>query len=192
MKSTPNLKTVLAALFIVSALATWTTSVVYGHEYSPAFRFHSSSVKMDDRTSSYATQVSDAVDDFNDNTDMTWTEAEPAEIIYLEGNWGYTGWVGAQQAKSDTVNCFTWPDIYLTGYCDDDENKADFSYIYLNTQYQDALDEKIENIVRHEPGHVLGMAHTNCTSSSVMKRSICTNYFEILRSHDIYHINDWH
>ena len=192
MRITPNLKTTFAALFIVSALATWTTSLVYGHELPYPLRFHSSTVRIDDRTASYATQISNAVDDFDDNTDMNWSDAEPAEIIYLEGNWGATGWIAGARPYTDGVVCATWPNLDLTGDCDDDENKADFAYIYLNTHYQEKLNEEIENAVRHEPGHVLGMGHTLCGADSVMEHGWCNNPPESLTSHDKDHINDWY
>ncbi len=179
-------------MFLFSTLVTITVSVAYAHEYPTSFRFHSSSVNADDRTTNYSTQVSTAIDDYDDNTDMTWVDAEPAVIIYLEGNWGATTWIAGQQALSQLVPCFDWPDLILTGDCDDDQNKSDFSYIYLNTHYQSLLNTYIETIVLHEPGHVLGMNHTACATASIVKWGWCSNHLTSLQTHDIDHIDDWY
>ena len=148
-------------------------------------------MRIDDRTANYGTEISETVDDYHDNTDMAWSDSEPAEIIYLEGNYGATGWIGGQQALSQTVPCFSWPSLALTGDCDDGQNKPDFSYIFLNTYYQDDLNTYIETIVRHEPGHVLGMAHTSCSTLAVMRLLCSTNLID-LGPHDKDHINDWY
>ena len=180
-------------LFVFSALVAATASVAYAHEFSTPLRFHSTSVNADDRTASYGSEVSAAIQDYDDNTDMTWTDTnDPAVIIYLEGNWGATGWYAGQQALSDSVPCFSWPSLSLTGDCDTAQNKSDFSYIYLNTHYQTDLDDAIEFVVRHEPGHVMGMAHTSCGTNSVMKYGWCTNKPSTLQTHDKNHINDWY
>ena len=192
MKYRPNLGAMFAVLFAASVMATFTVSIAFAHEYSPAFRFHSSSVNADDRTTNYSSEVSTAIDDYDDNTDMTWVDADPAVIIYLEGSWGATGWVAGAQALSNSVPCFDWPDLVLTGDCDDDENKSDFSYIYLNTHYQDDLDEYIDTIVLHEPAHVLGMNHTGCSTASIVKWGSCSNQLTTLQSHDTDHIDDWY
>ena len=71
MKYRPNLGAMVAVLFLFSTLVTITVSVAYAHEYPTSFRFHSSSVNADDRTTNYSTQVSAAIDDYDDNTDMT-------------------------------------------------------------------------------------------------------------------------
>ena len=90
------------------------------------------------------------------------------------------------------IGCVSYPDLEITGECNTTNLKAQSGYIYLNTNYRSKLDAEIDNVVLHEPGHVLGMAHTECSVESVMKPGNCGNSHIILKSHDKLHINSWY
>ena len=188
----------LGFLGITSALLGILISVqvVSAHEFSPKFRWYSSSVTVKDTTSSYLNQIDTAVFEYHNYTEMNWSESDLGDMVFKEMDFGTTGWyagaVSERLVNQGWVGCMTYPGLAITGECNAKDAKAHKATIYLNTQYKTDLDLEIDNVVLHEPGHAIGMAHTECTETSVMKPSGCGNSYIILKPHDKLHINSWY
>ena len=187
-------------MFLVFALASLVSLAIvqaaFAHELSIALRWHSSTVTVKDLTSSYSAHVNGAVSDYNNNTDMSWSKSSNGRMIFVEMDLGHTGWEAAAIAETPVQGgydaCMEYPSTGMTGACNTTDRKAHRAHIYFNTYNRIKLDAIINTAVIHEPGHAIGMAHTECNKVSVMKRGTCGNLHTILKPHDKNHINDWY
>ncbi len=170
--------------------------VVSAHDFSPKFRWYNSTVTVKDLTDNYSAQVGTAIFEYDNYTDMDWSASSTGTLTFYEMNIGYVVWIGAGIAERPSnegwVACSSYPDLSITGECDHLNHKARRGHVYLNTKYQWDLDLLIDTLVLHEPGHVIGMAHSDCTDDSVMNRYGCGNLPILLKFHDKTHINEWY
>ncbi len=196
VRLTHRVPLVVFSMVVLALLGTLATvQVVFAHEYDPKFRWYSSSVTVKDTTKRYSKEIDTAVFEYNNYTDMTWSESSSGDMVFKEMNFGRTGWIAGavseRPVNQGTVGCMAYPGLTITGDCNDHDAKARRATIYLNTHYKTELDLEIDNVVIHEPGHAIGMAHTECTDVSVMKPGGCGNSHIILKPHDKLHINSW-
>jgi hypothetical protein len=147
----------------------------------------------ENRTASYFSSIQSATLDYNNNTDLHVDgpvgPGGGGNIVFLQANYGNTGW-------NMLANPFSGPDACadfagnLTGICNTTTRKADFAYIYANDNYGPVPGP--EFAMRHETGHVFGLAHTGCGTWSVMMVYACGTVPGFLTSHDISDINSWY
>lgn len=145
---------------------------------------------IEDRTTSYGYFVEMTGIDYNNNTDLHVDGCETTgcgRTVFLQGDWGETGWHAGAVPYDNGNPCVDWPYLNSTGNCDSFFRKADFAYIYINTNYGTL--PYPDWILRHEMGHPFGLAHTACSVSSVMRPAACLTGPSSLTTHDISDIN---
>ena len=196
--TTPQFIRIAVPVIIVLGIAgAFIATFGFAAESDPPYRWHSSTVTVKDLTANYSSQVASAIDDYDDFTNMSWSASSTGKMIYVEQNLGNTGWMGASISETPAQGgydaCVEYPGLDVTGYCNTTNRKAHRAHLYLNTNYQDDLDEYIHMVVRHEAGHALGMAHEYCGTNSVMiTANDCDDIFYILQSDDKIIINSWY
>lgn len=174
----------LAVFGLVIGITLWTAHSVYA-THQQGWKYWRTSAYVENRGTSYDSAIKNAVSDYSNNTDLTvYKVASNGDIVYIEGNYGNTGWDGGSQPLSASNQCFSWPALQPTGYCNKTNHKVDFGYLYINTYY-DAY-EQPQYGMRHEMGHVWGISHESCGSTrGIMEEGQCRpNVVETLNSHD--------
>ena len=179
------------------AIVCFIAASVAAHADDLGYRFFTNSVLVGDCGTSYSSYVASAVQDYNLNTHMQATyqgENCNSEVIYVEGNYGATGWTGnSVSVNSANQPCSWFTNTQLTGYCNTTNHKAFGATIFLNDYYPSFTNPNFE--MRHELGHVFGMAHkTDCTVASVMHpfTGYCTYSPTSLQTYDISLMNSWY
>ena len=160
------------------------------------YRFNTRSVSVSQCTTNYGSYISSAVSDYNDNTDLSMTLITNSctLISYTQGDYGATPWIAvAVPQNSPTRPCIDISDGDVTGDCNKTTRKASSATIYFN-DYYGVLPASHRNFaMRHEMGHVFGLAHVSCSTSSVMKESTdCSSLPSTLRTHEKNLINSWY
>lgn len=179
-----------AAAFTVAVLM---TNSVAAHEFRYPYRWYSIYVDVQNINSSYDAHIRSAIDDYFQHTDVwTWyvTGKSGHEVVnFTQGNYGAVGWAGKVDTyRPDGVACFTSGST--NGNCNTTDRKPDLGYITLNSDHPD-LSRWTATITRQELGHALGMNHTDCSISSVM-RAGCSTYPSTLQPHDTGEVNSWY
>jgi hypothetical protein len=184
-------------LFVVAAtIGLFFAQPTEGAMADQGYRFNSSSVAVGDCTRNYGFEISSAVANYNDSTDLTMTYIGHActTITYTQGDYGVTPWIAITIARNSSGDpCADFSNGFMTGNCNKTNKKAAAATIYFNDHY--ALSASSSFSVRHEMGHVFGMAHvTGCTPLSVMKvPGECSEPFPpLLTTADINLINSWY
>lgn len=177
--------TIFAIVFSITLVAAQSTSALHqqGWKYWRAYAY------VENRTVSYDTMVSHAVSDFSNSTDLTvYKVPQNGDIVYIQGNYGSTGWDGGAQPFSANNQCFSWPALIPTGYCNKTDHKVDFGYLYINDYYGSY--NMPEYGMRHEMGHVWGISHESCGNySGIMEEGQCRpNVVQSLSAHDRYEL----
>lgn len=149
---------------------------------------------VENRTVYYGSYVSSAGINYNNNTDLHVDSCPDngncGRIVYLQGNYGATGWPAGTVAYDGLNPCVSWPSLSPNGNCDAGSRKADFAYVYANDYYGSW--PYPDWIARHEMGHAFGLAHPSCSTWSVMMTGLCGSGPNSLTTHDISDINGWY
>ena len=144
-------------------------------------------IKVKNNTSSYGVQISSATSDYNNNTDLSaQTSTSSCTICHAQGNWGMSGWVARALPYSYRTICVNAATGVPTGYCNTTNHKVSLGHVQWNDYYGTS---RPHFIARHEMGHLFGLAHTNCSYSSVMQGVVCNPYPAALTGHDRADIN---
>lgn len=119
-----------------------------------------------------------------------------ANVFYLNANYGATGWAGLANARNASNQlCSTFPGGTLTGNCTM-SNGADWGMVYFNTFYNPSPSTALRaHLIRHEFGHIIGMAHSHCpspTDSIMAPSSGCSPMRTTLQPADTTLINSWY
>lgn len=149
---------------------------------------------LENRTSSYSSAIGSAAIDYHNNTDLNVDSCGygcGGNVVYLQANYGATGWYALAYPFSGGVGCVDWYGN-PSGYCNTTNHKVDFAYVYSNDAYGVFSDSQARYTMRHELGHVIGLAHTSCSVDSVMKELACLSVPTYLTGHDISDINAWY
>jgi hypothetical protein len=152
-------------------------------------------VLLENRTTNFVAEVIGMRVDYN-NTDLTVTQCadngQCGRVVALEGNWGNTGWFSFAHVFKDLNECAAFPYGNVTGNCDWWFRKANWAYIYMNNYYGVQSSAMAQFLLRHEFGHVVGLAHSGCGIWSVMRTNDCGSGPAQLQSHDIGDINSYY
>lgn len=144
----------------------------------------------------YGAEVTSARVDYDINTDMTVAQCadngQCGRIVVLQGNWGATGWKAYAHPFNNLTECVTYPGTTSNGNCDWWFRRANFGYVYMNDNYGIYSSAFANLLVRHEIGHIFGLAHVPCTTWSVMVTEDCGSGPGQLTTHDINDINSYY
>lgn len=190
-------KSTLLSHVIILAISFGTT--IYARSVSAhanSIRWYSSTVKFQNSYTPYGTAILHAAQGY-DSTDLV------ARVVPLDNSRGVIQYyyedkgagnpTARAQAWNGANNCFSWTDPVTTGYCNTTTNKADYGRVYLNAAYASFIDSHADFIMKHEAGHILGMAHGPCDEVSVMKVYSCGGTFwGTLQTHDVNTMNSWY
>ena len=83
-------------LVLTFPVALTAVQIAFVHEYSPAFRWYSSTVTVKDLSDNYSTEIDTAVFEYGNYTDMDWSESSSSNMIFVEMDLGATGWVARE------------------------------------------------------------------------------------------------
>jgi hypothetical protein len=163
------------------------------------YRFFSSIVSVGDCTTDYGVYTSNAVYDYDTNTDLTagYTSGSCSkQVNVVQGSFSGVTWHGAAIAQNASGQlCSNFNDASLTYLCNTTDKKAVSATIYFNNLRGVFAPIDRYWVTRHELGHVFGMAHMPCTYQSVMAPfedcGIAPTSF-VLRTYDIALINNWY
>lgn len=183
----------VVALAVAALLCALAVTLAFGgsagaHEYSPAFDWDEDETsEVANYNTQYGQQALRARDDYYANTDLDvdWcTYPCGANIIHYEANSGPGRGTAEAWVYSGSTSCFP------VSYCNEDDHKADFAYIYWNSYYGPYDSDAANYLARHEMGHAFGLDHVPCSeSSSVMYTGCSGGLPTTLQSHDISDMN---
>lgn len=140
----------------------------------------------------YWNEIYDARDDYDDNTDLTVSSnssiVQDVTVAWLEGDFG-TDFYARAKPKSDGTACTN--NGQITGYCNTTNHLVDYAQILVNTNSAmiGFVEDHAQTIMRHEFGHVVGMAHGSCSETSIMRSGGCSEFLTSLATHDISFVN---
>ncbi len=140
------------------------------------FRWYGSAI-VENRNTSFGTAISSAVTEYN-NTDLTVSySASGSNILYYQADYGNVGWLGNAQPEANNNGwklCYDWNGNW-TGSCDTFWHRATHAWIYLNTNGNQLGGNATlaTTVVKHELGHVWGLAHVPCSVWSIMEGGPC-------------------
>ena len=177
---------VVAFVLVVAA------SPAAGHDLG--YRWSSSTAQVYQGSTAYETAIRSAAANYDSFTDLTVSYTSyPGNInaiFFFQENTG-PGFLAAAVAYSNGRACSDKSTTALTGYCNTSDRKANYGEVYLNTYYTSEINTKTNWLMRHEMGHVFGMAHGLCNEGSVMQNN-CGTLYGSLTGHDINTINSWY
>lgn len=166
------------------------------------WRYIHSSVGVRNLTTNFGPYFSDAGADFNSATGLsfhwssnqTLTAPYTGDVAFSEANYGNTGWLAnatgydaSNQPCSDLVTG-------LSTYNCTMENGVDYGWVRFNTYYFTYSDYQMQNLIRHEFGHILGLGHGPCDpAEGVMAPSVgCIPMFVVLQSDEKDLLDTWY
>ena len=105
------------AAIVLSIIATvLIVQTVYAHEVLPgilSWRWDTDvDIVVEDRTTDYGSAITDAVEDYDDNTDLSVSECTTDEcgiVIHLQADWGASNWKGKADPYSYGQQCTASP-----------------------------------------------------------------------------------
>jgi hypothetical protein len=176
------------------AVALSIVPTMYAHDNG--YKYYSSSVTFRPNSTNWKSQIQSAASDY-DSTDLTVTYSTNSgsgygNINYYQSNYGATGWIArAQGWNYYNEKCALDDGSGLTGKCNRTEmrRKAHYGAVYLDLADQSFIDAHPNFVIRHEAGHILGMAHGPCDEDTVMVPN-CGTLRATLSTHDRTNMNN--
>lgn len=182
---------VMVSFVISTLLAIAVTSTISAHDFG--YKFYSANVTFRAINLSWGSQVQSAADDYNwtalNVSYSTTYSSGPGSIQFYQSNYGASGWIArAQGWNAVGSQCSSDDGLSLTGNCNRTDKKANYGAVYLDLADQAFIDAHPNFVVRHEAGHILGMAHGPCSEDSVMVPN-CGTLRATLSTHDKNNMN---
>lgn len=186
-------------LFVASFVVSFSLArpaAAYLGEYSPAYRWNSATMKVQNVDTHFQTAIEAAIFDFN-TTDLSVTEFPDYYTSNLV-RYQEVYWYGQPTvARSSPYHIESGGLLKLcvdsngaTNNCNTTDRRASYGEIQLNTYHLSFLNSHPYWIMKHELGHQLGMPHaTACADITIMEMSVCGRYRTALQVLDINWIN---
>jgi hypothetical protein len=166
------------------------------------WRYIHGSVGGRNLTTNYGPYFADFAYDYNFYTGLTlyWSSNQTltapfsGDVAFSEANYGNISWIG--NATGYTVSnqpCSNLTTGAITGNCTM-TNGVDYGWIRFNTYYNSYSDYQMQNMLRHEFGHILGLGHGPCDpAEGVMAPSIgCIPMFITLQPTEASLLDFWY
>jgi len=152
------------------------------------YRWYTSYATIQSNASDYVQYPLNTRDDYHNNTDMTMyidTDNADIEVVIVSG----VSFGGRAIAHSAYGPCAYYSSGQLTGNCNTSDKKAAAGTVYIKSGAFPP--EQRDWVIRHEIGHIFGMAHDGSGSChSVMDEDYCV--VSALQSFDISLMNSWY
>lgn len=185
---------------LVFALTLLTGRAIQAHDLGYRYEV-GSNVWLSNINTNYSNAIGQTIADYDINTDLTVTSFQTCQtygICFRQDDRG-TGFplaraIARRSLSGTTTYCANLSNGALTGQCNTTTSKANGGTIYLNinASVRDFLDGNAVFVMKHETGHIFGMAHGDCNEVSVMVPGGCTLYYNALQAHDKNTINSWY
>jgi hypothetical protein len=187
-------------IVFLAAFSTTTLLPLIARSHDHGWRYFQSSIKFQNQGTRFATAIQNAALGY-DSTDLLASYVSgysgSGVINYYEASRGASFPVAAAVPWSgSSTACATLSSTgsVSTGLCNTTTKKVTHGQVYLNSDYGSIISAHADHIMKHEAGHILGMAHGPCGEVSVMIPSSqgCGTAYGTLQTHDITLMNNWY